>query len=72
MLFKRLKLRSAQSTYLFSHLISIVNIKVGHNVAGGDGVDVDVVVIVVVVVNVVVHIQNKGQDPSCKCGKIKR
>ena len=44
-----------------AHLVGIVCIEVGHNVAGVNGVDVQVVVVIVVVVDVVVNIENKGE-----------
>ena len=43
------------------HLVGIVCIEVGHNVAGVNGVDVQVVVVIVIVVDVVVNIENKGE-----------
>ena len=44
------------------HLICVVGVEVGHNVAGVHCVDVEVVVVVVIVVDVVVHVEHEGQD----------
>ena len=52
------KLRNSKQSV---HLVGIVCIEVGHNVAGVNGVDVQVVVVIVIVVDVVVNIENKGE-----------
>ena len=53
------KLRNSKQNV---HLVGIVCIEVGHNVAGVNGVDVQIVVVIVIVVDVVVNIQNKGEN----------
>ena len=44
------------------HLIGVVGVEVGHDVAGVHRVDVEVVVVVVIVVDVVVDVEHEGQD----------
>ena len=61
------KLRNSKQSV---HLVGIVCIEVGHNVAGVNGVDVQVVVVIVIVVDVVVDIENKGEHLNI-LGKIK-
>ena len=61
------KLRNSKQSV---HLVGIVCIEVGHNVAGVNGVDVQVVVVIVIVVDVVVNIENKSEHLNI-LGKIK-
>ena len=44
------------------HLIGVVGVEVGHDVAGVHRVDVEVVVVVVIVVDVVVDVEHEGED----------
>ena len=44
------------------HLIGVVCVEVGHDVAGVHRVDVEVVVVVVIVVDVVVDVKHEGED----------